>query len=863
MLNHIKACLIFGLVLLSNMTLLFSQGLRFEQLSTYQGLPSSEVYNLFQDRKGYVWAFTKNGIVKHNGAKFIPSCTNLPNNEAVIYTVRKDHNGIMYIANSKAKIYTIKNDSAHLIHGLEKMSQDIISGRADIYDLLVVSPRKMYFSTFDSTYFFDDGLITNITRQGSKQQVTSYLKWKNQIIAIKGSFQTGNNQPELKDLNTNQVLPLPKYPIVGFWHRHSMKQSPDGSYYILQHPYLIRINNNSNKSIEKILLPYVPLNFEISSTGEVWIGSAHGLFRYDKNLQLIDNNFINHTVSDILFDDQDGAWVATLDQGIYYCKNISQSYYEYQKFSGSISMMKEINGNLFIGTNLGNLFVNERNNWRNVYRDKQEACITDLVLFDNRYLLGTKMGTVVMDSKYRVLPLTPFNKSGSSVLNSYGFAKNHNQSITSISASSVQTLSYQWKQIGKFKISNQKNRCIVLRNPNEYFIGTLSGMYLYNNDTTFVPSYLTPLLEKEISHLSLDSDSNIWVCTRGHGIYLLKKNNQLLPYKNCPAEVVNDLIFINDSLVFIATSVGVFKNTINNLLDKMWQRLTDNETHNLAYLTGKLYLAIESGLLVQDLNLANHESVRKFYLASVIAFDKNIDVNDIRLSHHENNIRFNFDDLTYSSKKKEYAYRLSGPNTDIGKFTGSQLYLQNLSPGYYKLYINAFENNTILDKELIVVSFYIQPAFWQTTIFYILLTLLLISALIFIYKMINASERKKTDALQRLASYKMTAIKAQINPHFVSNSLTSIQQLIMANEIDKANLYLAKFSLLLRYVLQQADKYLTPLAEEIKIMDIIVELEQLRFNEKFIYEKRIHPEINLQQTYVPPLLIQPIVENAI
>ncbi|TAE80731.1 MAG: hypothetical protein EAY81_10230, partial [Bacteroidetes bacterium] len=448
-------------------------------------------------------------------------------------------------------------------------------------------------------------------------------------------------------------------------------------------------------------------------------------------------------------------------------------------------------------------------------------------------------------------------------LNSYGFAKDKNQSITSISASSVQTLSYQWKQIGKFKISNQKNRCIILRNPNEYFIGTLSGMYFYNNDSTFVPSYLNPLSDKEISHLSLDSDCNIWICTRGHGIYLLKKNNQLLHYKNCPAEVVNDLVFVNDSLVFIATSQGVFKNTMNSLFNKMWQRLTDNETHNLAYSNGKLHLAIESGLLVQDLNVSNHESVRKFYLASVIAFDKNIDVNDIRLSYHENSIRFNFDDLSYGSKKKEYAYRLSGSSPDIGRFTGSQLYLQNLSPGYYKLHINAFENNTILDKELIVVSFYIQPAFWQTTIFYILLALLLIGSLIFTYKMVNASERKKTNALQRLASYKMTAIKAQINPHFVSNSLTSIQQLIMANEIDKANLYLAKFSLLLRYVLQQADKYLTPLAEEIKIMDIIVELEQLRFNEKFIYEKKIHPEINLQQTYVPPLLIQPIVENAI
>src|SRR4051812_7855225 len=95
-----------------------SQQLRFEHFDIREGLPSTEVYNIFQDKKGYVWAFTEYGIVKHNGNKFIPVCKNISFTESAVYTVCESPEGVMYFANSKANIYKVKNDSAFLIKGL-------------------------------------------------------------------------------------------------------------------------------------------------------------------------------------------------------------------------------------------------------------------------------------------------------------------------------------------------------------------------------------------------------------------------------------------------------------------------------------------------------------------------------------------------------------------------------------------------------------------------------------------------------------------------------------------------------------------------------------------------------------------------
>jgi len=117
--------------------------------------------------------------------------------------------------------------------------------------------------------------------------------------------------------------------------------------------------------------------------------------------------------------------------------------------------------------------------------------------------------------------------------------------------------------------------------------------------------------------------------------------------------------------------------------------------------------------------------------------------------------------------------------------------------------------------------------------------------------------------MKELAEHRLTALKSQINPHFISNSLTAIQHLVINNEIDRANQYIAQFSLLIRYALEYSDKVLTSLANEMMVIEIVVALEQLRFSDSFIFETRIAPDIDTRKLFVPPLITQPIIENAI
>ncbi len=136
------------------------------------------------------------------------------------------------------------------------------------------------------------------------------------------------------------------------------------------------------------------------------------------------------------------------------------------------------------------------------------------------------------------------------------------------------------------------------------------------------------------------------------------------------------------------------------------------------------------------------------------------------------------------------------------------------------------------------------------------------AALIFwLYR--RRSKRKLARSIQarQTINLKLRSIRAQLNPHFMFNALTSIQNLMNKNDTKSANHYLAKFAELTRKVLNTSDQELISLEDEVKILDDYLLMEQLRFN--FQYELKIDDKINLANTEVPPMLLQPFVENAV
>jgi hypothetical protein len=124
-------------------------------------------------------------------------------------------------------------------------------------------------------------------------------------------------------------------------------------------------------------------------------------------------------------------------------------------------------------------------------------------------------------------------------------------------------------------------------------------------------------------------------------------------------------------------------------------------------------------------------------------------------------------------------------------------------------------------------------------------------------------QREHYELNNRIKELEIKVIKTQMNPHFISNSLAAIQNLILKNEVGKAGQYLAKFSFFMRQVLEYSEKTYISLEEELEIIKLNVELEQLRFKNNFTFSIKINENIHLDEVLIPSLITQPFIENAI
>jgi len=116
---------------------------------------------------------------------------------------------------------------------------------------------------------------------------------------------------------------------------------------------------------------------------------------------------------------------------------------------------------------------------------------------------------------------------------------------------------------------------------------------------------------------------------------------------------------------------------------------------------------------------------------------------------------------------------------------------------------------------------------------------------------------------QKASELEMQALRAQMNPHFIFNSLNSINMFILENNKLQASEYLSKFSRLVRLILQNSQEVLIPLERELEALQLYLELESLRFEKRFDYKISVDDEVDTTILKVPPLIIQPYAENAI
>ncbi|MFY0252980.1 sensor histidine kinase [Chitinophaga sp. 30R24] len=164
------------------------------------------------------------------------------------------------------------------------------------------------------------------------------------------------------------------------------------------------------------------------------------------------------------------------------------------------------------------------------------------------------------------------------------------------------------------------------------------------------------------------------------------------------------------------------------------------------------------------------------------------------------------------------------------------------------------------------MAYYTEIVFaaqWPFWLFFLLSLITLAVFFAFRERKIKRASAKKITEYHALINLELYAFQAQMDPHFIFNSLNAIHHYILTTSTDMASLYLTRFSRLMRLMIGNFNKEWISLQDELDTLELYIQLEQLRFEGQFTYQLKVWPEVNKQFTLIPPLIIQPYVQYAI
>jgi ligand-binding sensor domain-containing protein len=241
----------------------------------------------------------------------------------------------------------------------------------------------------------------------------------------------------------------------------------------------------------------------------------------------------------------------------------------------------------------------------------------------------------------------------------------------------------------------------------------------------------------------------------------------------------------------------------------------------------------------------------------------------IHRNYKNNSIDFSFGVINiYGAERILYSYRLEGADKNWSPPSAERnVRYTAIAPGKYTFRVKASVDGKTWVETTEPVSFTIHPPFWKTWWFRLLAILCIVGTAILLFryriKRVRKQEQFKREYEKKIAETEMHALRAQMNPHFMFNSLNSINNFILKNDPDNASGYLTKFSRLMRLILDNSRSEWVLLENEMKALSLYIELEAVRFDHSFAYSIEVTKDIDAETTMLPPLMIQPYVENAI
>jgi ligand-binding sensor domain-containing protein len=903
---------------------LHGQPLLFENYTSKNGLSQNSCFAISQDGNGFMWFGTQDGLNCYDGRQFkIYSQQNeigqkLPSNiiTSLFYDTVKS---LLWIGTVQgACIYHPAGDSLMKIAEYYPLAsrldnvpiKKIISFQKNEYWIITFNNGLIYLNTElgkINTFFNseeDKANVTSIVQHDSKIYV-SLLYSMYEMVPDTQSY-------SIRPFHQNYPFPQIRE-LYSYNHALWIGTMAEGCYYIND-----PVEKKENIIAAKQFLGGIG-GFTTDKNNNLWIGTrGSGLYRYDTK-----NNSITRAVNKqydptspcsnyslSIFTDRQGiVWCGFFD-GItkydplrFQFRNID----EMSSFNGSlpdkmiVRMYVSKDGTAFVGTlNKGILQWNRQNNAFIRYPASEVYGNANNVIYDitedqtGNIWAASCGGLMHVDRKTKQVKYYP-EKKLPELNKMYALIKlKKKDSLLIASENGLRFFSLRDKQWHRLP-ENAKlttfigglyvytSRYIFEDDNNTLWLCTEgSGLVRYRYLTNdFEPIEPVKKISLFVRHLLADGPL-FWIATDNGLVVYNWQQNKVIKHALLNANGASNVCYAiqkdREGFFWVSTNLGIYK--FNHDCELVQKYNTGNGLAFLEYNTactlkdssGDLYFGGVGGIThFNPLGLQQNTYSPAPIITAIKVNDKwwplqrnpNL-IHSLRFSYKENFISIQFAVNNFSNEANNtFSYRLKGlTDTWTTASTNNLATFTSLPPGNYEFELRSENSDGKWSNAIRSLSITILPPWWQTWWFISLAFIALVSVITFLITRRIKKIQYEAALKQQLAELEIKGLHAQMNPHFIFNSLNSIKEMILDDQKQNASRYLSKFAQLIRTSLEQSRQAFISIKQCVDHLEQYLEMEKLRFND-FSYKIEIDDKLDAGEIQIAPMLVQPLVENAI
>lgn len=426
------------------------------------------------------------------------------------------------------------------------------------------------------------------------------------------------------------------------------------------------------------------------------------------------------------------------------------------------------------------------------------------------------------------------------------------------------------KYTDRLKRTPDRLRCLAEGKNGELWLGGSKGLWRYKNGEYefFAEDYKG--IQGDINDLYF-SNNNLWISTKRGELYQWD-GKRLLDFKTLKKPVKRILrTFIEGDTCWAMSDHHLYKMVpIGNDEYKIYRIQTNYSQFtanlNLTIFGDTAYLSSNEGLaylnIRKDRPKVNQPAI---WITKLRINNRDTAILPVyNLEYDQDYIQIAYSALSYHSEGElMYRYCMIGVDKKWNYDDERSKQYTKLTPGSYTFQICG-KGVTENWSDPISIQFNISPPFWATWWFRITigLTILIGILLFFQWRLKRLNEKRRVE--QELLKLESKALRAQINPHFIFNVLTAIQSYVSKSDTLSSEIYLGKFSRLIRLILENSRESFIPLGKELESLRYYLEMEQMRYDKgRFQFFLQVDSAIDINAIYLPPMLVQPYAENAV